>query len=111
MRLYRRKNFLKLPSGIIFSCGYPFIFKGFSVKGESFKNDYESIQLEWVEGDDDVEQFNKLSKMLYEESSYEMENDFVREGDFNEEIVFLVFEPKDLKKIIKYWEYAINLNI
>lgn len=99
MRIYRRAEFLALPSGTIYSKGKRWYFNHIEIKGETLTNDWLSISPMWIEAYDDGEQWERLEAMLEKGASYPMQEDFGRDGCFDDEEIFLVPEKADLEKL------------
>jgi hypothetical protein len=99
MRIYRRKEFLALPAGTIYAKGKPWYFDGFSVKGDTWTNDWLTLSPMWIEAHDDGEQWQRLEAMLEAGASYPLQESFGRDGCFDDEDIFLVPEKADLEKL------------
>ena len=108
MKLYNRTDFLKLPEGTIFCKGKPYYFEDLSVKGESLPNDFIYLGLQWIDsnGEDDCA---KLDDMLYEGESCPLQTAYGRDGCFNDEDIFLVYEDKDIENIMSHLDAAYGL--
>ena len=110
MKLYNRKDFLNLPEGVIFCKGKPWYFEEMSVKGESLPNDFIYLGLQWVEAEGSDEASELLDAMEKTGASGNMQDSWGRDGCFDDDDLFLVYETPDLKRIQKYISNAIKLN-
>lgn len=116
MKIYNRKDFLNLPEGTIFSKGREWFFHDFMVKGETLKNEindvdyddflYLDLMIIQSEGSDDL--FNKLDDMKKKGKSYPINEDVGRDGMYEKEDLFLVFEKEDLISLREYITTAIG---
>ena len=102
MRIYKRDEFMKLPPGTAFCKGKEWYFNGVNFKGETIGNDWYEADPAWVDGRNSEECFERLEKMLNGGASYPMKNSECRDGYFDDEDLFLVFEEGDLK-ILRDW--------
>lgn len=107
MRIYNRIDFLKLPAGTIYSMGKEWYFDSFCVKDESWDNDWVYLDPCWSNGKDSGECFDILADSLATGSSFEMASSYGRDGGFDPEEIFLVFEKDDLIILKDYLEKAI----
>ena len=113
MRLYRRADFLKLPEGTIYAKGQPQFFGGIEVKGESLPNDFITLGLVWFESGGDCggekDLGYRFDNMLENGASYPMQSSYGRDGCFDDEDIFLVWEEADLLKLREYVDAALSL--
>lgn len=108
MKIYTRKAFLQLPPGAIFCKGQKWFFQELCVKGETnIYNDFYFQNLQWIAGDSSEICFAQLDDMFENGTSYPMEDTQIRDGCFNENDIFLVYEIDDLKQIIHIMQNAI----
>lgn len=111
MRIYDRAGFLKLPEGTFFSKGVEWSFGCLSVKGESTAyNDFYCCDLDWVDGKSSEECFDRLDAMLKKGASFPVQDSGGRDGLFDEDAIFLVWERADLEKLRGYIDAAIALS-
>lgn len=98
MRIYRRAEFLKLPEGTIYAKGKPWHFGRFRVKFDTSEsgNDWWSLDPCWVAAIRGDDAFDRLDEMLEKGASYPMQDAIDRDGLYDEDALFLVFEPADL---------------
>jgi hypothetical protein len=117
MRIYTRREFLKLPEGTVYASGKEWYFEGPKIKGktiwfddiENDIHDFYEQDFNWVEGKDSGECFDRLADMLATGSSYPMQNSICRDGMFDPDDLFLVYEKADLEILKAYIEEAIEL--
>lgn len=110
MRVYNRSKFMKLPVGGIFCKGEPWAFDRLHVKGATWPetNDFLACSLQWIESDSSTQSTDRLDEMLETGASYPMNADYGRDGCFDDNDVFLVWEPADLEKMIELFHAAIS---
>lgn len=113
MKIYTRHEFLNLPEGTIFAKGKEWYFDQLQVKGktlpveEDFCGDFYSMEFEWIACTDSGNSFDRLDDMLKNGASYPMNNSEGRDGMFDLDELFLVFEKPDLLILKTYIEEAI----
>jgi hypothetical protein len=110
MRLYNRKDFLNLPSGTIYAKGKKWYFGGLNIKGETLGNDWAYLEPCWISACNSGEADCRFEQMLEKGLSYPGEDAFGRDGYFDNDDIFLVFESPDLKELIKFLISAIGLS-
>ena len=108
MKIIRRDEFLKLPEGIIYAKGREWYFGNLNIKGESFDHDWYTLDVCWIEAFDDEEQFSRLEDMIKNGASYPMQESACRDGMFEEDALFLIFERDDLLKLQDYIQQALE---
>ncbi len=110
MIVYSKKDFLTLPKGTIFCKGVQWTFDNLSVKGESFNNfsDFLCTDLCWIESEGSHECFEFLEDSLKNGTSYEMNKSNARDGTFDSNEIFLVFEKADLEHLIHFCKIAME---
>jgi hypothetical protein len=103
MKIYRRDEFLKLPAGTIFAKGKPQYFESLSVKADSLPNDFVYRQLVWFESHGDTgDEFDlglRFDAMVEIGASFPMEQSYGRDGCFDNDDLFLVYERADLLEL------------
>lgn len=113
MKIYRRDEFLKLPAGTIFAKGKPQYFESLSVKADSLPNDFIYRQLVWFDshGDtgDEFDQGLRFDAMVEIGASFPMEQSYGRDGCFDNEDLFLVYEHADLLELRGVLDAALAL--
>jgi hypothetical protein len=101
MRIVSRKELMGMDAGILFApIEDKWIIGGLSIYGGSFGNDFTERNLGWVDCDNSEEAIDRLEDMDNDSSiSYSVEQDYGREGLFDDSIKYLVYEPSDIKSI------------
>lgn len=101
MKIVSRKEFLTLPEGTLFSKCKPVVFYGFSVRGnsENYENDFLYRDLITYEASDSNEFAQRFDEMLEDHASYPIEDAYGRDGCFNDEDLFLIYEADDLDEL------------
>ena len=90
---------MKLPEGILYSSGKKWYFNDLYVKGETIGNDFIERYLFWPDADNEDDATNKLEDSLTMGSSFKMHQAYGRNGCFDDEDLFLVFEKEDLEEL------------
>lgn len=96
MRVVDRKTFLKLPAGTIYCKGEPWVFGSICIKDDSLENDWIYLDPSWPSANDPGEACGLMQASLDTGSSFPGEDAFGRDGCFNDDAVFLIYEPADL---------------
>lgn len=96
MRVVDRKTFLTLPAGTIYCKGVQWAFDGLCIKDDSLGNDWIYLDMAWASAHDSGEAVDILEKSLETGSSFACEDAFGRDGCFDDDAVFLIFETGDL---------------
>lgn len=101
MKLLNRTDFLKMPAGTVFCEGEKWCFQGLMFKGETCPSGYDWYERDpaWIESKDSEESFSRLEDMMENGSSYPMESAEGRNGMYEDDSIFLVFEKADLLKL------------
>jgi hypothetical protein len=111
VRVVNRKTFLALPAGTIYCKGAPWAFQGLCIKGDSLpSNDWIYLDMAWASAKDSGEASDILENSLATGSSFACEDDYGRDGCFNEDAIFLVFERADLTKLRSYIDGAMEVS-
>lgn len=91
MRVYTRAEFMKLPAGTMYCKGVRWSFGALCVKDITTDyNDWYEMSLDWIDGRNSEECFDRLQVMLDSGASFPMQNSIYRDGMFDEENIFLV---------------------
>ncbi len=115
MKILNRKDFLKLPAGVLFAGGTPWLFGSLSVKGDTISADGKDIDF-WskdavfIQFDDSDEFPDIFEGMLERRISCPMNSDYERDGTFDDSDVFLVYEKPDLERLRDFIGQAIKLD-
>lgn len=96
MRVVDRKTFLALPAGTVYCKGARWAFDSICIKDDSLGNDWVYLNMAWPNANDSGEAFELLEQSLATGASFRCEEDFGRDGCFNDDAVFLIFEADDL---------------
>lgn len=115
MRILRRKEFLALPAGTIYAKGKEWYFNGLEIKHETTGikgDDWWSLDPAWIEGTGDGPGgwFDTLEKMLETGASHPMDDSISRDGYFESDALFLIFEKGDLLTLREFIDRAIELH-
>ena len=97
MRVVDRKTFLAMPAGTIYAKGEPWAFGNIMQKGETLASD-DWIMTDFgnVDGQSSEEVFDRLEKMLATGVSFLISRDTSRDGLFEPDAIFLIYEFDDL---------------
>lgn len=108
MRVVNRMTFLTLPAGTIYCKGVEWAFDSLSVKGDSLANDWIYLDPSWPSAFDAGEACGLLWRSLESGSSFACEDAYGRDGCFDEDAVFLIYEKEDLLTLRKYIDAALS---
>lgn len=110
MKIYKRDEFLKLPEGTVFHKAQEdsYCFGTLSFKGQSLEYDFYCLDTGWIDGEDSTECFDRLEEMITNKASYPMQCCESRDGLFEENAIFLVYEKDDLIKLRSWIDDAIK---
>lgn len=114
MKIVNREDFLKLPEGTFFCKGKQWYWDNFSVKGYSFINDFQYMNLCDIQADSSDQLVDRYDEMLEKGTSYPLRDSMGRDGFFEEDAVFLIYEREDLDKLIKMMQvepYGISVQL
>lgn len=122
MKIVNRQDFLKLPSGTIYSKYEPCTFEGLAIKGESLfydhcanspycHDDFYTQQIESaIECSGSREFINRLKEMREKGVSYPIDlKQKGRDGLYEKEQLFMVWEKEDLLELKKTIDKAISV--
>lgn len=107
MRVVNRETFKQLPSGTAFQRGKPWVWSGLCFKQESYVDDWWYVDVDTVEANDSGELFSRLEEMRTVGASYPIEDGSVRDGRFDPDDLFLIYEVEDLARIRDWIDEAI----
>jgi hypothetical protein len=108
MRIYSRRDFLSLPEGVIFCKGTQWCFDNLSIKGSSWDSDFMYVDLCNIEAHDSGQWSDRLEDSLVNGTSYSINKHTSRDGMFDEEAIFLVFEKEDLEFLINLMRISLK---
>jgi len=112
MRIIKRKEFLKMPSGTLYSYYEPCIFRELNIKtsdSTDYENDFVYFGLigkfDTQDGKDDSEMCSRMELGESIPASFE---ETQREGLFDDDQLFLIYEKEDVEGMIKTLQGIIN---
>jgi len=101
MKIVNLEEFRKLPAGTVFSKYEPCVFDGLMVKGDTWSHDFLYQDLIGnIEADGSKQYFEKCEQM---QAGFSADLDFdclERDGLFEKDQLFAVYEPYDLEQLI-----------
>lgn len=107
MKVYRREAFMRLPAGAIYAKGKPWAFGELCRLEETLRRDdgrpFDFIYTPLVDidmGEGSHEHFQRLDDMLENGVSYPLNTETTRDGCFDDEELFLVYEPADIDRLV-----------
>lgn len=104
MKILNRKEFLKTPANTLFSYYEPCVFRGLNIKTTDkthYENDFVYFGLIGEFNIFDTSEFFKVCEKMENGESVPLSlEETQREGLFDDEQLFLVYEEDDIKKII-----------
>jgi len=112
MKVLDKRKFLDLPPGTIFAKGHPWAFGGLNVKMESILGsdgasiDYYYINICDIESVDSDDWGEQLDAALTDGHSLKINKTEARDGMFDEEEVFLIYEPADITVLTDFLKDA-----
>lgn len=109
MKIYRLPEFLKLPPGTMYCQGCRWTFGELQIKDETCARtpDWFYLAINWVEAENTDEAINLLESALKDGISIPMQETVGRDGLFNPDRLFLVYETDDLLKLQEYCAAAV----
>lgn len=103
MRIVDRKTFMDMPLGTVFAeIEEPWAIGSLSVKVENSGDiDFYETNFTWVDASDSGQAMDRLEEMLEDPNvSYPVDRAIGRNGLFNRDAVYLIYEPDDIKYIV-----------
>lgn len=109
MRLVKRQELMTLPAGTLFApLHQPWVFGDLELKGDTLQHnrtgenqDFWVLSLAWPEADDAGMAFDRLNAMAENPAvSYPPEYVYGRHGLYDDDRLYLVYEPADVEKLI-----------
>jgi hypothetical protein len=113
MKIVNRQKFLDLPPGTFFSEGRQWYFETLKIKGDTFHGgtgDFGELDPAWVASETGPDAFDRLNEMLANGSSYPMEDAMGRNGMFEADALYLVFEKADLLQLREMIDEAVAVS-
>jgi hypothetical protein len=106
MRIYRRDAFLALPPGVVYCQDEEYTFSGLRIKERTIHDDL-GVAIDWfyrepqdIDSDDSDQRDRRLEEMrASSEVSYPLDTCLMRDGMFDPDALFLVYEPDDLRAL------------
>ena len=102
MRIVKRRELMELPSGTLYvemNGGFP--IGDLCIKGKSSSGDFTMRSIAWASSHDFGETIERFSAMFADSSvSFPAEADYGRDGMFDDDQSFLVFEQADVVSIV-----------
>ena len=108
MKIINRKAFFEMPAGTIYAQGEPWCFGELCVKGETLDSgdDWLYRQLVQIDADNSDKLIDRLDDMLDNGASYPLNTYEMRDGCFDDGMIFMVYEASDLKQMIDVFTVA-----
>ena len=103
MRIVNRETFLKMPPNTLYSKFEPCVFGELEIKGSTWNNDY-TVQdiVGAIESSDSGDYSDKLFAAMETGGSLKMDLDCMgRDGMFDEDQMFAVWEREDIEQLIE----------
>lgn len=111
MRIYKRAEFMQLPGGTIFSKGKPWAFSDLMVKSSPDGSlDFVCRSLINIDSHDSEQNWDRLEQMRDVGASFPLNEDYGRDGMFDDEDLFLVYEAADLIQLLSVVNAALALS-
>lgn len=109
MLVVDRQKFLALPAGTIYCKGSRWHFGELCIKGDSLPNDWSYCNPAWASAHDSGAAMDLMEKSLSDGSSFASEADYGRDGYFDDDAIFLVFQKPDLLLLREAVDVALGL--
>jgi hypothetical protein len=107
MRLMKRPELMTMPAGTLFAeLHQEWVFGGLQLKGDTFQINGENFdfwvrQIDWPDNQDTGEAIDRLEEMAQDSTiSYPIESAYGRHGLYDDERLYLVYEPADTQALI-----------
>lgn len=110
MRIVNRQSFLALPAGTLFSKFQPVIFGELNIKGESTPNDFYYQDIAGAVACDNSDEFmDILERAIRTGESFDLNLECMgRDGLYDADQLFAIWEPKDVTALIARLESAMQ---
>ena len=111
MKIVNREEFLKLPENTLYSKFKPCYFDDLSIKYNTMGNDFVCVSIiDSIECDSSEEFSDKLFDAMENKKSIAMDFDNCgRDGMFNDDQLFAVWESDDIRKLIIELSNCLNV--
>lgn len=102
MKIINRTAFLAMPEGTVYAkTPQKWMIEDLCVKHEtSPHNDWWYQSFDWVDAHDSGEAIDRLDEMADSGASYPVENSIARDGLFEDDCMFLIYEKDDIEYIV-----------
>lgn len=107
MKIYSRSEFMKLPSGTVFSSGENNCFMDLHIKGETWEVDFLQSSLIGIDSFSSEENADRMDEMEERGVSYPINRSYGREGLFDDNMLYLVYEREDMAYMIREFQKAL----
>ncbi len=104
MKIINKKEFLKLPDGVVYCKGKRWYWEQICVKSKSYDNDWRYLMFDQIPSHDSGEGLANQERMLETGESMPIQITDVRDGSFEDDDIFLIYETEDLKILREYFE-------
>ena len=104
MRLLSRDEFLKHPAPCVYSVSWgvnSMCFEGPLLKTENLENDWYYMDFKTWENDGSHSYNDNFDQMLINKASFPIEDIVGRDGMFDYDCVYLVYDDSDVRKMIE----------
>lgn len=111
MKIVNRQKFLSLPKGVLYAKFDPenYEFGEIAIKENTLTQDWWNQDLIEVKANDSAELDNVLSKAVEEGKSFSLDYECVgRDGLYEDDFLFAVFEKEDVIKLIERLEKTVH---
>lgn len=102
MKIINRKEFLKIPSGTVYCKGKRWYWEQMAIKQESLENDWFYLELDQIPCSDSKEWVDNQERMLDTGESMPIQITEARDGFFDDEEIFLVYEKDDIELLREF---------
>jgi len=103
MRLVTQTELMKLPEGALYARLYrPWVFADLCIKGDNVgSKDFYERSLNWVDANDSLEAVDRLDAMMEDSTlSFPVAQAYQREGLYEQDAHYLVYELEDVKLLV-----------
>src|SRR4051812_22218193 len=112
MRIYRRNAFLALPPGVVYCQDEEYTFSGLRIKDRTIHDDL-GVAIDWlfldlqdIDAESSAQREDRYGDMYERGVSYPLNTLLERDGMFDPDPLFLVYEPDDLRALIALLDTA-----
>ena len=102
MKILDREQFMNLPDGVLYAKLYSYEFGEISIKRESLTNDWVVHELFNVHSEDFIKTVQIIDEAIKKQIRFDLDfESTIRDGCFDENQMFAVFEAEEVQNIIK----------